>query len=62
MAGMLGHGDAFILRDPAGIRPAFYYADEEVVVAASERPVIQTTFNLREEQIEELSPGSALLV
>jgi amidophosphoribosyltransferase len=62
MAGMLGHGDAFILRDPAGIRPAFYYADEEVVVAASERPVIQTTFNLREEQIKELSPGSALLV
>ncbi|MCE1166917.1 MAG: class II glutamine amidotransferase [Sphingobacteriia bacterium] len=62
MAGMLGHGDSFILRDPAGIRPAFYYVDDEVVVAASERPVIQTTFNLREEQVSELTPGSALLV
>lgn len=62
MAGLIGHGDAFVLRDPAGIRPAFYYEDEEVVVVASERPVIQTVFNLKEHQIKELNPGSALLI
>lgn len=62
MAGLLGHGDAFVMRDPAGIRPAFWYADEEVVVAASERPVIQTTFNLKAEQIQEIPPAHALLV
>lgn len=45
MAGLLGHGDAFVLRDPAGIRPVYYYKDDEVVVVASERPVIQTVFN-----------------
>ncbi len=62
MAGMLGHGDAFVLRDPAGIRPAFWYADDEVVVAASERPVIQTVFNVRTDHINELDPGKALVV
>ena len=62
MAGLIGHGDAFVLRDPAGIRPAFYYEDEEIVVVASERPVIQTVFNLKEHQVNELAPGSALLI
>ena len=62
IAGLLGHGDAFVMRDPAGIRPAYYYADEEVVVAASERPVIQTTFNVSEDSIRELKPGYALIV
>jgi amidophosphoribosyltransferase len=60
--GMLGHGDAFVLRDPHAIRPAFYYADEEVVVVASERPAIQTAFNLKVEQIKEVSPGHALII
>ena len=46
MAGLLGHGDSFVFRDPAGIRPAFYYKDDEVVVVASERPAIQTVFNV----------------
>jgi len=62
MAGMLGHGDAFVLRDPAGIRPAFWYADDEVVVAASERPVIQTVFNVRTDKVNELDPGKALII
>lgn len=62
MAGLTGHGDAFVLRDPTGIRPAFYYASDEIVVAASERPVIQTTFNLKSNQIKELEPGHALIV
>ncbi len=62
IGGMLGHGDAFVMRDPAGIRPAFYYADDEVVVVASERPVIQTTFNLQLEQIKELKPAHALVI
>ena len=62
MAGLIGHGDAFVLRDPAGIRPAFYYEDDEVVVVASERPVIQTVFNLKEHQVAELQPGHALLI
>ena len=62
MAGMLGHGDAFVLRDPAGIRPAFWYADDEVVVAASERPVIQTVFDIRTDKINELDPGKALII
>lgn len=60
--GLLGHGDAFMMRDPSGIRPAFYYVDEEVVVAASERPVIQTTFNTREQDVQELQPGNALII
>ncbi len=62
MAGLLGHGDAFVLRDPAGIRPAFWYEDDELCVVASERPVIQTAFNLKKEEIKELTPGSALII
>ncbi len=62
MAGMLGHGDAFILRDPAGIRPAYYYKDDEVVVVASERPVIQTVFNVAFDDVKELDPGRAIIV
>ena len=62
MAGLLGHGDAFVLRDPAGIRPAFYYMDDEVVVVTSERPVIQTAFNVKAEDIKELTPGHALII
>lgn len=62
MAGLFGHGDAFVLRDPAGIRPAFWYEDDEVCVVASERPVIQTAFNLKSEQIQELKPGHALII
>ncbi|WP_274476391.1 amidophosphoribosyltransferase [Mangrovimonas aestuarii] len=61
MAGLLGHGDSFVLRDPAGIRPAFYYEDDEVVVVASERPVIQTVFNVPFETIHELDPGHAII-
>ena len=62
MAGLFGHGDAFVLRDPAGIRPAFWYEDDEVCVVASERPVIQTAFNLTSEQVKELTPGHALIL
>lgn len=62
MAGVIGHGDAFIMRDPCGIRPAYYYQDEEVVVAASERAVIQTTFNVPYEQVHELPAAHALIV
>jgi amidophosphoribosyltransferase len=62
MAGLFGHGDAFVLRDPAGIRPAFWYEDDEICVVTSERPVIQTAFNLKWEQIKELKPGHALIV
>lgn len=61
MAGLLGHGDSFVLRDPAGIRPAYYYKDDEVVVVASERPVIQTVFNVPFEEVIELDPGHALI-
>ncbi|MFP2995430.1 amidophosphoribosyltransferase [Spongiivirga sp. MCCC 1A20706] len=61
MAGMIGHGDSFVLRDPAGIRPAYYYKDDEVVVVASERPVIQTVFNVPFEQVRELTPGHAII-
>ncbi|MBN1388298.1 MAG: amidophosphoribosyltransferase [Bacteroidales bacterium] len=61
MAGMLGHGDAFVIRDPWGIRPVFYYIDDEVIVVASERPVIQTVFNLKTDQIKELQPGYGLI-
>lgn len=61
MAGMIGHGDSFVLRDPAGIRPAYYYIDDEVVVVASERPVIQTVFNVPFESVEELPPGHAII-
>ncbi|MEJ2162737.1 MAG: class II glutamine amidotransferase [Robiginitalea sp.] len=62
MAGMLGHGDAFVLRDPSGIRPAYYYKDDEVVVVASERPAIQTVFNLSYEDVQELPPGHAIII
>lgn len=62
IAGLLGHGDAFVMRDPAGIRPAFYYADEEVVVVTSERPAIQTAFNVWIEKIKEIKPGHALVI
>ncbi len=62
MAGMVGHGDAFVMRDPAGIRPAFYYIDDEVVVAASERPVIQTVFNIRTDKVIELPPAHAVII
>ncbi len=62
MVGLLGHGDAFVLRDPAGIRPAYYYEDDEVAVVASERPVIQTAFNVDFKDVKELEPGCALIV
>jgi len=62
MAGLLGHGDAFVLRDPSGIRPAFWYDDDEVTVVASERPIIQTAFGIKWEDIKEVTPGSALLI
>ena len=61
MAGLLGHGDSFVLRDPSGIRPAYYYQDDEVVVVASERPVIQTVFNVDFEDVKELDPGYAII-
>jgi amidophosphoribosyltransferase len=62
MAGLLGHGAGFVLRDPSGIRPAFWYEDDEICVVASERPVIQTAFNLKVEDIQELKPGHALII
>jgi len=62
IGGVFGHGDAFIMRDPAGIRPAFFYHDDEVVVAASERAVIQTAFNLKSDAVTELEPGKALII
>ena len=62
MAGLLGHGDAFVLRDPSGIRPAYYYKDDEIVVVASERPAIQTVFNVNYNDVIELDPGHAIIV
>ncbi len=62
MAGLVGHGDAFVLRDPSGIRPTFYYQDDEVVVVASERPVIQTVFNVSIDKVKELERGHALII
>jgi len=62
IAGMFGHGDAFVLRDPWGIRPAFYYYDDEIVVVASERPVIQTVLNVRADDVSEVKPGEALII
>lgn len=62
IAGVLGHGDAFVMRDPNGIRPAYYYMDDEVCVAASERPAIMTVFNAEFEKIHELKPGHALII
>ena len=61
LAGMLGHGDSFVMRDPNGIRPAYYYKDDEIVVVASERPVIQTAFNVKYEDVHELDPGHAII-
>ncbi|WP_439130709.1 amidophosphoribosyltransferase [Polaribacter sp.] len=62
MAGLVGHGDAFVLRDPNGIRPTYFYEDEEVVVVASERPVIQTVFNVKIDKVQELERGHALII
>ena len=62
IGGLIGHGDAFVVRDPAGIRPAFFYKDDEVVVVASERPVIQTVFNTGFDEIKEISPGDCLII
>ena len=62
MAGLLGHGDAFVLRDPSAIRPAYYYKDDEVVVVASERPVIQTVFDTTFEEIKELEAGNSIII
>jgi len=62
MAGMLGHGDSFVFRDPAGIRPAYYYQDDEIAVVASERPVIQTVFNVDFNDVQELEPGHAIII
>ena len=61
IAGMLGHGESFVLRDPSGIRPAYYYEDSEIVTVASERPVIQTVFDIPFEKIKELQPGRAII-
>lgn len=62
MAGLVGHGDAFVLRDPNGIRPTYFFEDEEVVVVASERPVIQTVFNIEIDKVQELERGHALII
>ena len=62
MAGLIGHGDAFVVRDPWGIRPAYYYHDDEIVVIASERPVIQTVMNVHVDEVNEIEPGEALIV
>ena len=62
MCGLIGHGDAFVMRDPNGIRPCFWYEDDEVVVVTSERPVIQTAFNVETAAVQELAPGHALII
>ncbi|MFT7155997.1 MAG: amidophosphoribosyltransferase [Parvicella sp.] len=62
MAGLIGHGDAFVLRDPSGIRPAFWFENDEYLAVASERPVLQTAFNLKWEEIKEVTPGTALII
>lgn len=62
MSGLLGHGDAFVLRDPSGIRPGYYYADDEIIVVASERPAIQAAIGASFESIQEITPGSALII
>lgn len=61
-SGLVGNGDSFVMRDPNGIRPAFYYQDDEIVVVASERPAILTTFNVPQESVKELKPGNAIIV
>ena len=62
IAGMIGHGDSFVMRDPAGIRPAHWYQDDEVIVVASERPAIQTAFNVKWEDVKEIQPAHALII
>jgi amidophosphoribosyltransferase len=62
IAGMIGHGDSFVMRDPHGIRPAYYFENEEVVVVASERPAIQTVFDISYKQINEIPRGNALII
>lgn len=62
IAGLLGHGDSFVIRDPNGIRPVYYYQNEEIVAVASERPAIQTSFNVQFKNIQELKPGHALII
>jgi amidophosphoribosyltransferase len=62
MCGLIGHGDAFVMRDPNGIRPAYYYQDDEVAVVASERPAIQSVFNVHYQKVKELTPGHALII
>ncbi|MGY6561934.1 MAG: amidophosphoribosyltransferase [Luteibaculaceae bacterium] len=62
MAGLIGHGDAFVLRDPNGIRPAYYYEDDEIAVVTSEKPVIRTAFNIQTDNIKELTPGHAIII
>src|SRR5690606_14406773 len=62
MAGLIGSGSAFVVRDPNGIRPAYYYSDDEVVVVASEKPAIKAAFNIDYNQIEEIQPGHALII
>src|SRR5699024_5782841 len=62
IAGLLGHGDSFVIRDPSGIRPVYYYKDDEIVAVASERPPIQTTFNVGFKEVKELEPGHALII
>ncbi len=62
ITGIVGNGDAFVMRDPAGVRPAFYYSDDEIVIAASERPAIQTAFNINFTKIKEIKPGHALII
>lgn len=62
ICGMVGNGDSFIMRDPAGIRPAYYYYDDEIVVAASERPALQTAFNIQFKDVKEIDPGHALII
>ena len=59
---LIGHGDAFVLRDPSGIRPTYHYQDDEIVVVASERPAIQTVFNVGYEDVKELDPGHAIII
>lgn len=62
ISGIMGHGDAFVMRDPVGIRPAFYYQDDEIVIVTSERPAIQTAFNIPLESVKEIKPGYALII
>ena len=61
-SGLIGHGDAFVMRDPRGIRPAFYYEDEEIVVVCSERPTIQTALDVSINDVKEVAPGHALII